>query len=112
MAMIYYHDSTLEPYPTTSMTNAFSITDNDSVEEATTLLCAVAATNETADATNPVALDRAVVLVNMVTENKAMFTNRQYQRVKFARRAYEMVGRPSVRDFKRWYVAACSSITP
>lgn len=45
--------------------------------------------------------DRAVVLVNMVTENREGFTDREYQRTQAARRALAMVGYPSPRDFEK-----------
>jgi hypothetical protein len=44
--------------------------------------------------------NRAVVLVNTVTQNREGFTDREFNRAKSARRALGLVGYPSPRDFK------------
>jgi hypothetical protein len=43
--------------------------------------------------------DRAVVMVNMVKENREGYTHREFERAKVARRALGMVGYPSPEDF-------------
>jgi hypothetical protein len=43
-------------------------------------------------------------MITTVKVNKEGFTDREYKQAKEARRALGLVGYPSPKDFKKWYV--------